>query len=141
MERLTYRETDGHALLLYGADAKWRKTEQYGILDAAIQKLAAYEDSKLAPEDIPTALEMCKASMALDELKRYQDTGLRPKQVRELQERQDKIVEQLEDAQDEYYQKYHNEHVDIMYNEGKSDGMQVAINIVKGGGLNEENDT
>lgn len=87
MERLTYRETDGHALLLYGADAKWRKTEQYGILDAAIQKLAAYEDSGLSPEDIPTALEMCKASMALDELKRYRDTGLTPELVRELQEK------------------------------------------------------
>mgnify|MGYP000221855096 CR=1 FL=1 len=100
MERLTYRETDGHALLLYGADAKWRKTEQYGILDAAIQKLAAYEDSGLSPEDIPTALEMCKVSMALDELKRYQDTGLTPEQVRELQEKQDKAIERLEDFQD-----------------------------------------
>lgn len=45
----------------------------------------------------------------------------------------ERIIEQLEDAQDEYYRKYHDEHVDIMYNEGKSDGMQVAINIVKGG--------
>lgn len=70
---------------------------------------------------------------AVSALEEYEDTGLTPEQVRELQERQDKIVEQLEDAQDEYYRKYHDEHVDIMYNEGKSDGMQVAINIVKGG--------
>lgn len=47
----------------------------------------------------------------------------------------DRVVEQLEDAQDEYYRKYHNEHVDIMYNEGKSDGIHVAIGIVKVGGV------
>lgn len=45
------------------------------------ERLAAYEDTGLDPEDIPTALEMCKIKMALDNLKEYQNTGLTPGQI------------------------------------------------------------
>ena len=45
MEKLTYRiSSESKAYLHYGADAKWQKTEAYDILDAAIQKLAYYEE-------------------------------------------------------------------------------------------------
>ena len=37
--------------------------------------------------------------IALGKLKAYEDTGLTPEQVRELQEKQDKAIERLEDFQ------------------------------------------
>lgn len=42
--RLTYRSPDNKYLLLYGADAEWRKFSRYDVLDNAIQKLGKFED-------------------------------------------------------------------------------------------------
>ena len=42
--RLTYKSPDNKYLLLYGADAEWRKFSRYDVLDNAIQKLGAFED-------------------------------------------------------------------------------------------------
>ena len=52
--------------------------------DGIKKKLSDYEDYKatgLKPDDIPTALEMCKIKLALDNLKEYQNTGLTPVQI------------------------------------------------------------
>ena len=42
--RLTYKSPDNKYLLLYGADAEWRKFSRYDVLDNAIQKLGNFED-------------------------------------------------------------------------------------------------
>ena len=42
--RLTYKSPDNKYLLLYGADAEWRKFSHYDVLDNAIQKLGKFED-------------------------------------------------------------------------------------------------
>lgn len=42
--RLTYKSPDNKYLLLYGADAEWRKFSRYDVLDNAIQKLGKFED-------------------------------------------------------------------------------------------------
>lgn len=41
----------------------------------AIDRLAAYEDTGLAPEDIPTGLEFANVYAAMQELKRYEAIG------------------------------------------------------------------
>lgn len=38
-------------------------------------QLSAYEDTGLAPDEIPTVIEMCKIKMALDNIKEYQKIG------------------------------------------------------------------
>lgn len=54
MERLTYRTIDGHALLLHGVAAIWKKADpgKYAVLDNAVDRLAAYEDTGLEPEQV-----------------------------------------------------------------------------------------
>lgn len=44
LHRLTYKSSGTKYLLLYGADAEWRKFSRYDVLDNAIQKLGAFED-------------------------------------------------------------------------------------------------
>lgn len=44
LDRLTYKSLGTKYLLLYGADAEWRKFSRYDVLDNAIQKLGAFED-------------------------------------------------------------------------------------------------
>lgn len=44
-------------------------------LDAKNHKLQQYENTGLNPGDIPTALEMCKIKIALDNLREYQALG------------------------------------------------------------------
>lgn len=44
LHRLTYKSLGTKYLLLYGADAEWRKFSRYDVLDNAIQKLGAFED-------------------------------------------------------------------------------------------------
>ena len=44
LHRLTYKSPDNKYLLLYGADAEWRKFSRYDVLDNAIQKLGKFED-------------------------------------------------------------------------------------------------
>ena len=42
--RLTYKSPDNKYLLLYGADAEWRKFSCYDVLDNAIPNLRTFED-------------------------------------------------------------------------------------------------
>lgn len=42
----------------------------------------------------------------------------------------DQIIDRLENMQDTYYRRYHDEHIDTKYNEGRADAMEVAIKIV-----------
>ena len=44
LDRFTYKSLGTKYLLLYGADAEWRKFSRYDVLDNAIQKLGAFED-------------------------------------------------------------------------------------------------
>lgn len=46
-----------------------------------MKRLAAYEDTGLSPEEMPTAPEMCRIKMALDELKEYHETGPTPEKL------------------------------------------------------------
>ena len=65
MERLTYFEC-----------GKWRlkigDTEYSG---EAVDRLAAYEDTRLEPEEIISAMDMAKIACALHELNAYKELG------------------------------------------------------------------
>ena len=58
------------------------------------------------------------------QLAKYEDTELTPEQVRELQERQDKIVEQLEECENIQFASFSKSMITV----------EDAIEIVKGGG-------
>lgn len=45
LHRLTHKSLGTKYLLLYGADAEWRKFSRYDVLDNAIQKLGEFEDT------------------------------------------------------------------------------------------------
>lgn len=49
----------------------------------------------------------------------------------------DKVVGEIEEKLERYYYLYHDQHVDATYNEGRADGIQKAIEIVKAGGVDE----
>ena len=65
MERLTYRDKDGMAMM----------KERGGWKSGGIDRLAAYEDSGLEPKDIISAVDMAKIACALHELNAYKDLG------------------------------------------------------------------
>ena len=65
MERLTYRDKDGMAMM----------KERGGWKSGGIDRLAAYEDTGLEPEDIISAVDMAKIACALHELNAYKDIG------------------------------------------------------------------
>ena len=65
MERLTYRDKDGMAMM----------KERGGWKSGGIDRLAAYEDSGLEPQDIISAVDMAKIACALHELNAYKDLG------------------------------------------------------------------
>ena len=65
MERLTYRDKDGMAMMKERGD--WKS--------GGIDRLAAYEDSGLEPQDIISAVDMAKIACALHELNAYKDIG------------------------------------------------------------------
>ena len=65
MERLTYRDKDGMAMM----------KERGGWKSGGIDRLAAYEDTGLEPHDIISAVDMAKIACALHELNAYKDIG------------------------------------------------------------------
>ena len=65
MDRLTYRDKDGMAMMKERGGWKYR----------GIDRLAAYEDSGLEPQDIISAVDMAKIACALHELNAYKDLG------------------------------------------------------------------
>ena len=65
MERLTYRDKDGMAMM----------KERGGWKSGGIDRLAAYEDTGLEPQDIISAVDMAKIACALHELNAYKDIG------------------------------------------------------------------
>ena len=65
MERLTYRDKDGMAMM----------KERGGWTSGGIDRLAAYEDTGLEPQDIISAVDMSKIACALHELNAYKDLG------------------------------------------------------------------
>ena len=65
MDRLTYRDKDGMAMMKERGD--WKS--------GGIDRLAAYEDSGLEPKDIISAVDMAKIACALHELNAYKDLG------------------------------------------------------------------
>lgn len=86
MERLTEKLHDENAILLrVGGDAEWkltidRKNNIIFLYGKCADKLAAYEDIGLTPEQVQEhidssldAIEMCKVKIALDKLKEYQE--------------------------------------------------------------------
>ena len=82
MERLTkahYKASDGHYLVCSEMCEREDCTAECGHFDEAIERLAAYEDTGLTPEEIKSmkdehfsGLEMAKLHSALMELKKYQ---------------------------------------------------------------------
>lgn len=50
LHRLTHKSLGTKYLLLYGADAEWRKFSRYDVLDNAIQKLGEFEDTGTVEE-------------------------------------------------------------------------------------------
>ena len=65
MDRLTYRDKDGMAMM----------KERGGWKSGGIDRLAAYEDTGLEPQDIISAVDMAKIACALHELNAYKDLG------------------------------------------------------------------
>ena len=65
MDRLTYRDKDGMAMM----------KERGGWKSGGIERLAAYEDTGLEPEEIISAVDMAKIACALHELNAYKDLG------------------------------------------------------------------
>lgn len=47
----------------------------YSLIEAAINRLAAYEDTRLEPEEIISAMDMAKIACALHELNAYKELG------------------------------------------------------------------
>lgn len=50
-----------------------------------VDRLAAYEDIGLEPEEIPSGKELAEIACALNELKAYKDTGLTPEEIKGLE--------------------------------------------------------
>ena len=65
MDRLTYRDKDGMAMM----------KERGGWKSGGIDRLCAYEDTGLEPQDIISAVDMAKIACALHELNAYKDIG------------------------------------------------------------------
>ena len=80
MERFTLRTVSGTALLYLGNSSEWaiisgRNNNEYKISGDAVDRLAAYEDTGLEPQDIISAVDMAKIACALHELNAYKDLG------------------------------------------------------------------
>ena len=80
MERFTFRTVGGTAVLYLGNSSEWaiisgRHNHEYKISGDAAERLAAYEDTGLEPQDIISAVDMAKIVCALHELNAYKDIG------------------------------------------------------------------
>lgn len=84
MERLTKRLEDGEAVMDCGAcGVSWHKKRKKDIpyctalfcRNRLKERLAAYEDTGLEPEEVISATDMAKIACALHELNAYKDLG------------------------------------------------------------------
>lgn len=94
MDRLTHRETpENKAYVDRGlVELHWYSMENEGYRGEAIDRLAAYEDKGVAPEDTLTSKEMAEVACALNELKAYKDTERTPEEVKSMSHLFDYVV-------------------------------------------------
>ena len=86
MERLTRKMCGG-----WGVIPGYELSTVKGM-KAVVDRLAAYEDKGVAPEDTLTAKEMAEVACALNELKAYKDTERTPEEVKSMSHLFDYVV-------------------------------------------------
>ena len=76
MKRYTEKHYDenGYYLICSG-NCETLNCGDCGILDKIVDRLAAYEDTSLEPEEIISAIDMAKIACALHELNAYKELG------------------------------------------------------------------
>lgn len=76
MERYTEKHYDGNGYyLICSGNCETLNCGDCGILDKIVDRLAAYEDTSLEPEEIISAIDMAKIACALHELNAYKELG------------------------------------------------------------------
>ena len=76
MERYTEKHYDGNGYyLICSGNCETFNCGDCGILDKIVDRLAAYEDTSLEPEEIISAIDMAKIACALHELNAYKELG------------------------------------------------------------------
>ena len=76
MERYTEKHYDGNGYyLICSGNCETLNCGDCGILDKIVDRLAAYEDTSLEPEEIISAMDMAKIACALHELNAYKELG------------------------------------------------------------------
>lgn len=137
--------------------------ENCEFLQLVCERLAAYEDIGPTPEQLleidKMYAEKCREVAELRaELKAYKDTGMTPEdtldmiacmdkedgygpeeEIKDLLElmRYRKAIGELEDKSERYHYLRHSLNDNSHYNAGRADAMRKAINILKGGGVDE----
>lgn len=144
----------------YGQDGD---VECANILQDISIRLKAYEDIGPTPEQLleidKMYMDMCREVAELRaELKAYKDTGMTPEdtldmiacmdkgdgygpeeEIRDLLElmRYRKALGEIADKSERYHYLWHSLNDNSPYNVGRADAMRTAINILKGGGVDE----
>lgn len=76
MERYTENHYDGNGYyLICSGNCETLNCGDCGILDKIVDRLAAYEETGLEPEEILSAVDMAKIACALHELNAYKELG------------------------------------------------------------------
>lgn len=76
MERYTENHYDGNGYyLICSGNCETLNCGDCGILDKIVDRLAAYEETGLEPEEILSAVDMAKIACALRELNVYKELG------------------------------------------------------------------
>ena len=78
MERLTERDEFGNADIIGVNSCEFQlrlRFDEFNLVTDALNRLAAYEDTGLEPQEIPTGLEMAQIAMILQA---YRASGLTP---------------------------------------------------------------
>lgn len=76
MERYTEKHYDGNGYyLICSGNCETLNCGDCGILDKIVDRLAAYENTGLEPEEIFSAVDMAKIACALHELNAYKELG------------------------------------------------------------------
>ena len=76
MERYAEKHYDGNGYyLICSGNCETLNCGDCGILDKIVDRLAAYEDTSLEPEEIISAIDMAKIACALHELNAYKELG------------------------------------------------------------------
>ena len=81
MERLTQRIRTGEVLMASDYEEKYTEQEWINVLQ---NRLAAYEDTGLTPEEVPTAVEMAQIYSIIEENKRYRELNVTVERLKEL---------------------------------------------------------